>query len=123
MRLPEQVQEIRSKCQKVLEKIKKGEDFGEMAILYSEDASAKDRGDLGYFKRGDLLPAFEKEALRLKVGEIERYVSGPNSASTSSSFSTGKVETRLPLKKSKRRSGSIIMKRRWIRPLNNSSPP
>ena len=45
-----------------------------MAILYSEDASAKDRGDLGYFKRGELLPVFEKEALRLKVGEVSGIV-------------------------------------------------
>ena len=71
---PEEVQEIRKKCQKVLEKIKKGEDFGEMAILYSEDASAKDRGDLGFFKKGELVPSFEKEALRLKVGELSGIV-------------------------------------------------
>ncbi len=71
---PEQIQEIRNKCQKVLEKIKKGEDFGEMAILYSEDVSAKDRGDLGYFKRGELIPIFEREALRLKVGEMSGIV-------------------------------------------------
>ena len=71
---PEQTQEIRSKCQKVLEKIKGGADFGEMAILYSEDASAKDRGDLGYFKRGELIPVIEKEALRLKVGEMSGIV-------------------------------------------------
>ena len=71
---PEQIQEIRNKCQKVLEKIKKGEDFGEMAILYSEDISAKDRGDLGYFKRGELIPVFEKEALRLNVGEMSGIV-------------------------------------------------
>jgi len=67
---PEKVQEIRKRCQKVLEKIRAGEDFGEMALLYSEDASAKDRGDLGYFKKGELLPALEKETLRLKVGEV-----------------------------------------------------
>jgi len=71
---PQQVQEIRDKCQKILEKIKRGEDFGEMAILYSEDASAKDRGDLGYFKRGELIPFLEKEALRLKVGEMSGMV-------------------------------------------------
>ncbi len=66
----EEVREIRAKCQKVLVKIKAGEDFGEMAILYSEDISSKDRGDLGVFRKGELLPAFEKEALRLKVGEV-----------------------------------------------------
>jgi peptidyl-prolyl cis-trans isomerase SurA len=67
---PEEVREIRKKCQKVLERVKKGEDFGEMALLYSEDSSNKDHGDLGFFKKGELLPAFEREALRLKVGEV-----------------------------------------------------
>ena len=67
---PEEIREIRKKGQKVLEKIKGGEDFGEMALLYSQDASGKNRGDLGYFKKGELFPAFEREALRLKVGEV-----------------------------------------------------
>jgi parvulin-like peptidyl-prolyl isomerase len=67
---PEEIREIRKRCQKILEKIKGGEDFGEMALLYSEDASNKDRGDLGNFKKGELVPAFEREALRLKVGEV-----------------------------------------------------
>jgi len=70
----QQVQEARKKCQRVLEKIKKGEDFGEMALLYSEDISAKDRGDLGSFKKGDLFPSFEREVLRLKVGEVSGIV-------------------------------------------------
>ena len=67
---PEKVQEVRKKCQEVLDRIRKGEDFGEMALLYSQDPSAKDRGDLGYFKKGELLPAFEKELNRLRVGEV-----------------------------------------------------
>jgi len=71
---PEEVREIRKKCQKVYEKLKAGEDFGEMAILYSEDLSSKDRGDLGFFKKGELLPAFEREALKLKVGEVSGIV-------------------------------------------------
>lgn len=71
---PEEVREIRKKCQRVYEKLKAGEDFGELALLYSEDLSSKDRGDLGYFKKGELLPAFEREALRLKVGEISGMV-------------------------------------------------
>ncbi|HXX36253.1 MAG TPA: peptidylprolyl isomerase [Thermodesulfobacteriota bacterium] len=72
--VPDEVREIRKKAQSVLEKIKKGEDFGEMALLYSQDASAKNRGDLGYFKKGELFPAFEKEALRLKVGEVSELL-------------------------------------------------
>jgi peptidyl-prolyl cis-trans isomerase SurA len=71
---PKEVQEIRKRCQKVWERIKEGANFGEMALLYSEDASSKDRGDLGYFKRGELVPAFEKEALRLQVGEVGQIV-------------------------------------------------
>ena len=70
----QEVREIRRRFQKVLEKIKRGEDFGEMALLYSEDASAKNRGDLGYFKKGELLPAFEKEALRLQIGEVSGII-------------------------------------------------
>lgn len=45
-----------------------------MALLYSEDASSKNRGDLGDFKRGELVPAFERAALRLKVGEVSEIV-------------------------------------------------
>ena len=67
---PEGIREIRKKGERVLEKIRAGGDFGEMALLYSQDLSSKDRGDLGYFKKGELLPAFEKEALRLRVGEV-----------------------------------------------------
>ncbi len=71
----EQIREIRKKCQKVLEKIRGGEDFGEMAFLYSEDTvSRKDRGDLGYFKRGELLPALEREAIQLRVGEVSGVI-------------------------------------------------
>jgi parvulin-like peptidyl-prolyl isomerase len=72
--MPEEIREISKKAQNVLEKIKGGADFGEMAFLYSQDASAKNQGDLGYFKKGELFPAFEKEALRLKVGEVSGLV-------------------------------------------------
>jgi parvulin-like peptidyl-prolyl isomerase len=70
----EEIREIRKKAQGVLEKIKAGKDFGEMALLYSQDASAKNHGDLGYFKKGELFPVFEREALRLNVGEVSGLV-------------------------------------------------
>jgi parvulin-like peptidyl-prolyl isomerase len=71
---PEEIRGIRKKAETVLKKIRGGDDFGEMALLYSQDASSKSRGELGYFRRGELLPAFEREALRLKVGEVSGVV-------------------------------------------------
>ena len=42
---------------------------------YSEDTSTrKEGGDLGYFKKGELLPALEKEAMRLQVGEVSGLI-------------------------------------------------
>ena len=68
---PEQIRGIRKKSQKVLEKIQEGADFAKMAVEYSEDtASRKEGGDLGEFKKGELLPALEKEAMGLQVGEV-----------------------------------------------------
>jgi peptidyl-prolyl cis-trans isomerase SurA len=71
---PQEVGRIRKKCEEVLERIKKGEDFGQMALLYSDDGSAKDRGDMGFFKRGELLPALEKEILKLEVGQVSPII-------------------------------------------------
>lgn len=74
---PEGIREARKKCQAVLEKIRAGADFAEMATLYSDDASAKDGGDIGVFRRGELVPSFENEALRLEVGEVSGLVRSP----------------------------------------------
>jgi len=44
-----------------------GEDFGTLALLYSQDKeSAKQNGELGFVNRGDLVPEFEAAAFRLK---------------------------------------------------------
>jgi parvulin-like peptidyl-prolyl isomerase len=72
---PEQIRGIRKKSQKVLERIKEGADFAKMAMAYSEDPSSrKEGGDLGYFRRGELLPALEKEAMNLQVGEVSGLI-------------------------------------------------
>ena len=72
---PEQIRGIRKKSQKVLERIKEGADFTKMAMEYSEDTSSrKEGGDLGYFRKGELLPALEKEAIRLQVGEVRGLI-------------------------------------------------
>jgi peptidyl-prolyl cis-trans isomerase SurA len=72
---PEQILGIRKKGQKVLERIREGADFAEMALEYSEDTSSRNGGgDLGYFKKGELLPALEKEATKLHIGEVSGLI-------------------------------------------------
>ncbi len=62
------------KAKEVLKKLKNGANFIEMAKKYSEGPSAKNGGDLGYFTRGEMVPAFEKAAFALKKGEISGIV-------------------------------------------------
>ncbi|HEY2383664.1 MAG TPA: peptidyl-prolyl cis-trans isomerase [Terriglobia bacterium] len=71
---PEEIAKIKEKAQMVLERAKKGEDFGMLAKEYSEDATAKSGGDLGDFGRGQMVPEFEKVAFSLGVGAISDLV-------------------------------------------------
>lgn len=59
----------------ILEQIKNGADFGELAQKYSDDpASAKRGGDLGFISRGDFVNEFETVAFNLKENEISDIV-------------------------------------------------
>ena len=71
---PEEIEKIKEKARGVLERAKKGEDFGALAKQYSEDATASSGGDLGDFGRGQMVPEFEKVAFSLGVGAISDLV-------------------------------------------------
>ncbi len=49
-----------------------GADFAEVARAQSKDASARDGGDLGSMKRGELTQEIEAEILRLDPGQISQ---------------------------------------------------
>ena len=57
------------------EQIVNGADFEELARKHSEEpAAASTGGNLGFQNRGDLVPAYEAAALKLKPGEISQPV-------------------------------------------------
>lgn len=71
----DQKDKARKKIERILAEAKTDkEDFGELARKYSEGPSGQNGGDLGYFGRGQMVPAFEKAAFALKVGEISNVV-------------------------------------------------
>jgi len=62
------------KIKEVQEKQKKGGDFAKLAKEYSQGPSNVKGGDLGFFKRGQMVPAFEEVAFKLKPGEVSEIV-------------------------------------------------
>lgn len=62
------------KAKATIERLNKGEDFATLASALTEDPSGKKNGgDLGYFTRDQMVPAFSDVAFSLKKGQI----SGP----------------------------------------------
>ncbi len=66
--------EARKKIESVREKAKKGEDFATLAKTYSEGPSGPSGGDLGYFRRGQMVKPFEEAAFSLKTNETSDIV-------------------------------------------------
>lgn len=58
------------KAQEIKDKIAKGESFAELAKRKSECPSGKNGGDLGWFGKGRMVPAFEKAAFEAETGAV-----------------------------------------------------
>jgi peptidyl-prolyl cis-trans isomerase C len=64
----------RAKIDSVYKRVKAGEDFAKLARENSQDGSAQQGGDLGEFTRGQMVPAFDEAAFKLKPGEVSEVV-------------------------------------------------
>jgi peptidyl-prolyl cis-trans isomerase SurA len=63
-----------SKAGDVLEQIKKGGDFGELAKKNSDGPTAAQGGDLGYFRRGMLAKELEDKTFAMKPGDVSDVI-------------------------------------------------
>ncbi len=72
------VEAARKKAEAILARARKGEDFAKLAKAESEDTgSAKKGGDLDFFGKGAMVPAFEEATFKLQKGEISDLVRSP----------------------------------------------
>jgi len=69
-----QKDEARKKIDTVQQKIKEGSDFAELAKQYSEGPSNTRGGDLGFFRRGQMVKPFEEAAFSMKTNEVSGIV-------------------------------------------------
>lgn len=64
----------KAEADKIEDELKGGAKFADIAKKYSKDGSSADGGDLGWFKKGDVVPEFADAAFKLKPGGISEPV-------------------------------------------------
>ena len=67
--------EVEARARGVLERLRADEDFAEIAAEISDDPGSKDNGgDLGFFRRGQMVKPFEDAAFSLEPGTLSDLV-------------------------------------------------
>jgi len=62
----------KEEADKIIAQLNKGANFAALAKKYSKDPGAADGGDLGFFKKDEMVPAFADAAFALKPGEYTK---------------------------------------------------
>ncbi|MGC1404490.1 MAG: peptidylprolyl isomerase [Thermodesulfobacteriota bacterium] len=75
---PEEILGQKKKAEEIWERLKKGEDFSELARKFSQDPSAAQGGDLGVFNLVELDPFLREVVSTLKQGEFSQVLQVPS---------------------------------------------
>ncbi len=70
----EAIFQVKERLLELRKRVQEGEDFGTLAILYSEGPSASRRGELGFMLRGELDKAYADEAWTLNPGQVSKII-------------------------------------------------
>lgn len=74
----DEIKKAMERAATVMAEAKGSSDFAALARKYSDDpGAAKDGGDLGTFKKGDMLPEIESAVITMNPGEISDLVTTP----------------------------------------------
>jgi peptidyl-prolyl cis-trans isomerase C len=71
---PEEKQKAKEKVEALRVRALSGEDFAKLAKENSEDGSASNGGDLGFFGKGQMVKPFEDAAFSLEKGQISSVI-------------------------------------------------
>lgn len=93
-----------NKIMEIRDRVVKGEDFGKLAVEFSQDPSAKDnKGNLNYFTALQMVYPFEQAAFNTKVGDVSMPVR------TKFGYHILKVNNRRPSQ------GTVVVAHIWAR--------
>ncbi|MEN8763813.1 MAG: SurA N-terminal domain-containing protein [Thiogranum sp.] len=71
----ETTNKAKAEAEDLLQQIRSGGDFAELARQHSDDpGSAAQGGDLGFFARGAMVPEFEETVFSMEVGDVSEVV-------------------------------------------------
>jgi peptidyl-prolyl cis-trans isomerase SurA len=71
------VEAARTRAADLARRARDGEDFQELARKHSDGPSKTEGGDVGFFRRGEMVPAFDQAAFSLEPGQISDPVRSP----------------------------------------------